>query len=159
MYIKGHVLTLIWRLVVQYTSIFSILSSRCFFWGVFHHRSLSTWSIVYGVGGNRALQVQSLVIRYHVSEVSDASTISPFVGRVLFLISAEAEMSVEVCLCTPMRLAFPLLTVRSLLSFPPPSFSQSVFSMEISKLTDKLTDKMETITNKQTIADVVTNGG
>lgn len=78
----------------------------------------------------------------------------------MFLISAEAGTSVEVCLCLLARLVsplvFPLLTVRSLLSFQLPFvYRQFVFSMEISKLTDK----METITNKQTIADIVTNGG
>lgn len=50
-----------------------------------------------------------------------------FIGRVLFVVSAEAETSVEVCLCTLTRLAFPLLTVRSLLSFQSPSFTVNSF--------------------------------
>lgn len=74
------------------------------------------------------LRIQPLTIKYQLSEVSDVSTTSLFVGRVLFLVSTEAETSVEVCLCTLTRLASPLLTVRLSLSFQPPSFTINSFS-------------------------------
>ncbi|KAJ5967559.1 hypothetical protein N7501_003807 [Penicillium viridicatum] len=50
------------------------------------------------------LRVQPLVIGYQVSEFSDASMISLLAGRVLLLISAEAEMAVETIadIVTPM---------------------------------------------------------